>query len=148
MQFAPASRKSAVLVVLQFAALIAIFINTDLIPRNVYTASGVLLFGALGLWAIAVMKFNFNVAPEPVKNSVLIEKGPYKYIRHPMYTSVLGITASTITNDFSLYRLMLYSILLITLLIKLDYEEKILEGKFPEYKDYKKRTKRLVPYLF
>lgn len=148
MKFAPASRKSAILIVLQFSTLIALFINTSLIPRNVYTASGVLLFGALGIWAMVTMKFNFNVAPEPLKNAGLVESGPYRLIRHPMYTSVIGIAASIVANDFSLYRLMIFLILLITLLLKLDYEEKILEKRFPEYKEYRKRTKRLIPFIF
>ena len=94
------------------------------------------------------MNFRFNIAPDISSNSKLIVKGPYKFIRHPMYTSVLGISFYLIMNDINYFRIIIFTILLVNFLFKLDYEEKILISKFPEYSEYKKTTKKLIPFLY
>ena len=148
MRLAPASFKSAVFVVIQFVCLIVIFININLLPDNIFIAFGISIFLILGIWAVSSMKFSFNIAPDISSDAKLALKGPYKFIRHPMYTSVLGITICYILNDFSLLRFLVFVILLINFILKLDYEEKILLAKFPEYTDYKRLTKRLIPFIY
>jgi protein-S-isoprenylcysteine O-methyltransferase Ste14 len=148
MRLAPASIKSAVFVVIQFVCLIVIFLNVSIVPHNIYLILGIALFLFLGIWAIFIMKFNFNVAPDLVSNAKLVKEGPYKFIRHPMYTSVLGITICYILNDFSPLRILIFVILLINFILKLNYEENILIAKFSEYSDYKKSTKRLIPFIY
>jgi len=65
-----------------------------------------------------------------------------------MYTSVLGISLCYVIDSFTLFNLMMFVVLTIDLLMKLNYEEKILSVRFSEYNDYKKRTKRIIPYIF
>ena len=148
MKLVPASFTSAVFVFIQFACLIAIYYDIHLYPSNIFIGSGLSFFLFVGIWAIYTMKFNFNIAPDISPNSNLIINGPYKYVRHPMYLSVLGITICFIINDFSLFEIAIYVILLINFIMKLEYEEKILLAKFPEYSDYVKYTKRLIPYIY
>lgn len=148
MRIAPASVESAVYVIIQFACLIVFFMNVKLVPDNVFMFLGIALFLSLGIWAILIMKFNFNVAPEPIHNTKLIIKGPYRFIRHPMYTSVLGLSLCYLIQEFSLFKLMIYSILTVNFVLKLNYEEKVLSIKFSDYNNYKKKTKMIIPYLF
>jgi len=148
MKLAPASFESAVYVVIQFACLIVIFLNVSLVPHNIYLIFGIALFLFIGIWAIFIMKFNFNVAPDVLSDAKLVVSGPYKYIRHPMYTSVLGITLCYVVETFSVFNLMMLVVLLIDLLMKLNYEEKMLAKSYREYGNYKKRTKRIIPYIF
>lgn len=148
MKLAPATFESAVYVVIQFACLILIFLNVNIVPQNIYLILGIALFLSIGIWAIFVMKFNFNIAPDVLNNSKLVVLGPYKLIRHPMYTSVLGISLCYIIDSFTLYKMMVFVVLVIDLLMKLNYEEKILSVRFIEYSDYMKRTKRLIPFIF
>ncbi|MFA5010955.1 MAG: isoprenylcysteine carboxylmethyltransferase family protein [Ignavibacteria bacterium] len=148
MKFVPASFKSAVFVFVQFACLIAIYYDIHLYPRNIFIGIGILFFLFIGIWAIFTMKFNINIAPDIPPNSNLIITGPYKHVRHPMYTSVLGITICFIIDDFSLFKTAVYVILLINFIMKLEYEEKMLHAKFPEYSDYVNTTKRLIPFIY
>lgn len=148
MKFVPASFKSAVFVFVQFACLIAIYYDIHLFPRNILIGIGISFFLFIGIWAIYTMKFNFNIAPDIPSNSNLILIGPYKYVRHPMYTSVLGITICFIIDNFSLFKTVVYIILLINFIMKLLYEEKMLLAKFPEYSDYVNTTKRLIPFIY
>jgi len=148
MKLAPATFESAVYVVVQFACLILIFLNGNIVPQNIYLILGIALFLSIGIWAIFVMKFNFNIAPDVLTNAKLVILGPYKLIRHPMYTSVLGISLCYVIDSFTMYKMMMFVVLAIDLLMKLNYEEKILGLRFSEYDDYRKRTKRLIPFIF
>jgi protein-S-isoprenylcysteine O-methyltransferase Ste14 len=104
---------------------------------------------ALGGYAILVMKLgNFHVLPRPVSKSELVSRGPYKYIRHPMYTSVLVVAAALIAGDFSSLKFGIGLLLAFCLVIKLEYEENLLVKRFPEYEAYRKITKRLIPFLW
>lgn len=148
MRIAPASIESAVYVMIQFASITVIFLNVRIVPQNIYLVFGIALFLLIGIWAIFVMKFNFNVAPDLVSDAKLRVEGPYKLIRHPMYTSVLGFTGIYVYDSYTLFNLMMFLILLIDLLMKLNYEEKLLVKRFPEYNEYRKRTKMILPYIF
>jgi len=46
------------------------------------------------------------------------------------------------------FRVALWGGLLVTLLIKLRYEESLLMERFPEYETYRHQTKRLIPFVW
>lgn len=146
--FSPASVKSAVYVIVQFIIFPLIAISGRIIPANIFYLIFIFLMIALALWAMIIMKFNFNAAPDILPDTTLKIKGPYKLIRHPMYTSLFGIAIVWLLDDFSYLRLAFAIVLFIDLFLKMDYEEKLLSQKFPEYPEYKKRTKRIIPFLF
>ncbi len=103
----------------------------------------------LGVWAVLVMRIgNFNIVPIPVKNGVFISSGPYHVIRHPMYTSLFLFVIPELIGDFSFLRLGAFFALIITLVVKLNYEEKQLMLKFEEYATYRMRTKRIIPCVY
>jgi len=107
-----------------------------------------LLSLALMLWSVAVMaKVKLSVFPEPGKNTRLITAGPYRWIRHPMYTSLLLGDAGLLITDPAWWRLLVYAILVVVLILKLQYEEQLLSAKFPEYNHYKTRSYRLIPFI-
>ena len=138
-----------VLVIVQFAGILLIGITTnwESLPL-IAVLAGVIGF-SLGGYAILVMKLgNFNVLPHPVENAEMVLHGPYRYIRHPMYTSVLLTTLALIAGDFSAARLVVWVLMAADLIVKLEYEEKLLLARFPAYEAYRQRTKRLIPFLY
>lgn len=107
-----------------------------------------LLGVALGVWALATMTIrNLNVLPDIRAGSQLVRHGPYRYIRHPMYSALLLVTLALILDAYSMERLMIWILLVCDLWVKLRYEEKLLGQHFGEYKDYQKQTKRLIPFF-
>ena len=148
LKISPGSVKSAMLVIIQFASIFILGYTGQLIPQNYILLSVIILSLFLALWAMIIMKFNFNAAPEVLPGVTLKTNGPYKFIRHPMYTAIFGLTIPWIVNDFSLFRFVIFLILLVNQIIKMYYEEKMLSEKFPEYTEYKKRTKRIIPFVF
>lgn len=108
-----------------------------------------LLSALLGMWTLWVNRpGNFNIRPEPRSDGRLVQEGPYKWVRHPMYGAVLllGAGASawlSITTGW-----VLWLALLGVLIAKARLEEKWLFTRYPEYEGYRVRTWRLVPWIY
>jgi len=104
---------------------------------------------ALGAWAIATMKLrHLNAFPEPRRDARMVTAGPYRWIRHPMYSGALVMTLALVIDQPTLARGIAWLILLADLLVKLHYEETLMSRRFPEYVAYRKRTKRLIPLVY
>ncbi len=104
---------------------------------------------ALAVWAVAVMqKSKINITPQPRKNAKLIRKGPYTLIRHPMYTSIIIAISPLIITHWDTYRFIYLMFLYFNLIIKLLFEETLLEQYFEDYKEYKTNSWRIIPYIF
>jgi protein-S-isoprenylcysteine O-methyltransferase Ste14 len=142
------SIKSSLFLIIQFLCIFILGYTGILLPKNYILLSVLILSFLLAIWSMIIMKFHFNGAPEVLPGVTLKTSGPYKLIRHPMYTSLLGLGAAWIINDFSVFRFVIFIILLIDLLFKMYYEEKFLSERFPEYPEYKKHTKNIIPFIF
>lgn len=143
--------KSYTLVVIQLVCICLLAFTVPIFPENILSMSLGLAGSLLGLWAIVTMRpGRFNITPEVSEgsNSRMVSWGPYKYIRHPMYTSVLVITAAWILDYFTTLRFVIWIVLLTDLIWKLRYEEKLLANRYVEYKRYQERTKSLIPFVF
>jgi protein-S-isoprenylcysteine O-methyltransferase Ste14 len=140
---------SIVLVVTQFALIVLIMFTGPLLPTH-WSFRGVLVLGGvIGLWAFLSMGLgNIRAFPEIPQHGRLVVHGPYRWVRHPMYTSVLVITLAWMVEHPLPFRMALWLALAMTLWAKLGYEEKLLLTQFPSYEQYRKGTKRLIPFLF
>jgi len=78
----------------------------------------------------------------------LITSGPFKYIRHPIYTALLLAMLAITINANTWIAYILWIMLFADLYFKLQFEEKFLKEKFPEYEEYIRRTKRLIPWIW
>lgn len=142
------STKSLLLVSAQMVLILLLVVSTSYhhIPLLSYlfiSASILLVY-----WAFhAMRKSKFHVSPVPDEQATLISNGPYRYIRHPMYTAILLCVAGLLICHFTWLRLTMAVTLALVLIFKLTWEEEMLKEKFPEYGDYMKRSKRIVPFI-
>lgn len=135
------------LVALQLLCIAYMLFTGPLFPHSFFLLvpySCAILFA---LWAMVEMKFNFTILPSLPEGRKLITTGPYALVRHPMYTSLLAIILTLVMNEFSEKRLAVWAVLFAVLMAKSEVEERILGERFPEFSDYKKSTKRLIPFL-
>jgi protein-S-isoprenylcysteine O-methyltransferase Ste14 len=140
---------SLVLVATQFTLIALIMFTGPLWPTHWSFRGMLVLGGVIGLWAFLAMGLqNLRVFPEVPQHGRLIVRGPYRWVRHPMYTSVMLITLSWMVEHPLPFRLALWVGLVMTLSVKLRYEEQLLLARFPLYEEYRMRTKRLIPFLF
>ena len=128
--------------------MIGFIVVAGTIPHHPVTILMFIASGLLGLWALRTMgNGNIRIRPEPLPEVRLVLAGPYRVIRHPMYTSVLGLTASFLV-PFHLSLLAAWSLLLLVLLAKMFREERLLTERFADYGSYCERSWRLLPYVF
>lgn len=102
--------------------------------------------GALAVASLLALRLsNLSVMPEPVSQGELITNGPYKFIRHPMYTSVLLGCMGMLLLNFSVLSSVLLLALLVVLTLKIRREESLLQIAYPGYTGYRKYTGALLP---
>jgi len=141
--------KSNVLVALQMICIILLLVMVP-VWKVGYIALIVVLGGfSLGCWAVVTMRLdNLSVRPDIKQNARLVRSGPYRVIRHPMYTAVLLTLAPLVVDKPSVYNIIIWIILLLTLLYKLNYEERLLKYHFEGYAAYMLESWRIIPYIY
>lgn len=141
--------KSALLTLIQYTTMLYLILVFPVLSGKtiilVIQVSGVLL----GIWAILVMsKSKLNIAPVPRAGSILINTGPYRIIRHPMYLSLLLIFIPMMILNNSVVGWVVFGVFIINLILKLSYEEQLLSQTFENYSGYQQQTWRLVPWIY
>jgi protein-S-isoprenylcysteine O-methyltransferase Ste14 len=78
----------------------------------------------------------------------LIRSGPYRLVRHPIYTGILFGFIGTALEVGEIRAWLAFVLALVGLLIKIRAEERLLVKEFGStYLQYKKEVKMLIPYL-
>lgn len=136
-------------VLLQFSLLIYLSLNISWSHLKPSSIALILFAFLLGIYSIFSMGFkNLSIFPKVKVNAKFIIKGPYKIIRHPMYTALIFFSIATILTNPSPDIILAVFLLVFILLLKLNVEERGLEKAFPEYINYKKDTYRLIPFIY
>lgn len=138
-----------ILVTVQFAGIIYFAISGKMFPQNNFVLILEVVSFILGAWAILVMKLHtLTVLPSVKAGGQLCTSGPFRLIRHPMYTAVILLLFALLLNDYTTIRLIVFLIVLIDLIVKMNVEEKILTAHYEGYKDYMMATKRIIPFVY
>jgi protein-S-isoprenylcysteine O-methyltransferase Ste14 len=119
----------------------------------IFEVGGLLLYLAgifLMCWALAAMRGHFQVlgrTPRPADRLIL--SGPYGLVRHPMYTSVLGLSLGLAFLTQSLAIFTLFWIYLGLILRLVSFEEEGLSRAFGEqFVAYQLKVKKIVPLFY
>jgi protein-S-isoprenylcysteine O-methyltransferase Ste14 len=151
-------QKGRIFVLIQFVLIIAIVASSFYEkkyfnrPNSYLTDFLAFLFLSAGflLMIISFMNFGQKITANPVpgKDTVLRTTGMYSKVRHPIYLSVLLLMPGCIFFSAAYYTFLIYAVMIVFFIVKIDFEEKQLEEKFSEYKTYKNGTNRLLPYIY
>jgi protein-S-isoprenylcysteine O-methyltransferase Ste14 len=104
----------------------------------VLTLAGTLL----AFWSAWYLGTSFSLLPQARR---LVTTGPYRFVRHPIYLGGLLITVAEVWLRFSPLVLALNLLFVGAQVVRLRYEEAVLERAFPEYREYRARTSALIP---
>lgn len=91
---------------------------------------------------------NFNLSPLPKLWCNFVCTGPYQWIRHPMYTSLLLGTGGLALTASPFFGWMTWSVLAFILTLTSIFEERWMREQHPEYGYYARQSKRFIPWLF
>jgi protein-S-isoprenylcysteine O-methyltransferase Ste14 len=86
----------------------------------------------------------FGILPEA---RGLVRRGPYRFVRHPVYLGELGAVVGFVIGAPSLWNLLVLAGFYAAQSVRMRLEEKALLSEFPDYADYAAVTPRLVPVL-
>jgi protein-S-isoprenylcysteine O-methyltransferase Ste14 len=120
--------------------------------KLVFEITGVALqIGFIGLAAWARVHLGRNWAAEVriAEGHELVKSGPYRWMRHPIYTAMLGMFVATFIATGQLHSLLATILMTALYQRKIRLEENILRETFgPQFDDYRRDTWALVPLLF
>jgi protein-S-isoprenylcysteine O-methyltransferase Ste14 len=102
------------------------------------------------LWSIRTNRFyTSTVSIEPDKGQVVIDSGPYGYVRHPGYTGIIFMEVGIAVVLGSLWALIPAVSVGILLVLRTNLEDAALKRELPGYDDYAKRVQhRLLPGIW
>jgi protein-S-isoprenylcysteine O-methyltransferase Ste14 len=116
----------------------------------ILAAIGAVLFAcgiALAVWARLHLGRNWGMPMTQRAEPELVTSGPYRFVRHPIYTGLLtAMLGTALVNN-------LLGLIVVAALVAYFYycgtvEERNLAAAFPTaYPEYKSRTKMLIPFL-
>jgi protein-S-isoprenylcysteine O-methyltransferase Ste14 len=127
--------------------------NWVLIPRTNWACSiGVVIcvFGLfVTIWARRTLAGNWSSDVTFKQGHELIKAGPYRFVRHPIYTGLLIMSLGTAFEIGRLHCWLSIPLTAFGFWIKLSQEERLLLRHFPtDYPAYQKQVKALVPFVF
>lgn len=107
-------------------------------------ALGVLLTGA----GVVNLGSNLTALPHPKDESTLVETGAYRIVRHPIYSGLFFAALGWSLAKGSLSMVLYTMILLLFFDLKSRREERWLSRKFPGYRAYQLRVRKLIPLMY
>ncbi|HTT68600.1 MAG TPA: isoprenylcysteine carboxylmethyltransferase family protein [Gemmatimonadales bacterium] len=106
--------------------------------------AGALLFG-WGVWALGRA---ITPLPHPRAGAALVSSGPYAFVRHPIYGGLVLLALGFAAGIQDWLALGFAALLVVLLDVKSRREERWLEERHPTYADYRRRVRKLIPFVY
>lgn len=107
------------------------------------------LGATLGVVTLCYNKIgNFSVYPELKPHAMLITSGPYRYIRHPMYTSLIIMMLGIALYNYHWLNTVGVVMVIFAVINKANIEEKFLLMRFTDYAQYQQKSDRFLPLIY
>jgi protein-S-isoprenylcysteine O-methyltransferase Ste14 len=104
--------------------------------------------GVLFLAGLIRQGRSLTVSARPRDGAALIQDGPYAVVRHPMYSGLLALACGWALFLQSWLTLAYAAALFVVLDLKARREERWLLERFAAYGEYRRRVRRLVPFVY
>jgi len=103
--------------------------------------------GALMLWAR--LKFggrSFHAGADPTQGGV-VTHGPYRFVRHPIYGAILLFVWAGVAAHGTTLSVLTGIVATAALAVRTVAEEELVFEVYPEYAEYARHTKRVIPFV-
>lgn len=98
-----------------------------------------------GLWWLGD---NLSVLPHPKDGASLVQSGPYRLVRHPIYSGLIVGAMGWALIHLSVITLAYAALLFVFFDFKSRREERWLLKEFPDYAAYQTRVHKLIPFIY
>ncbi|MBU0696515.1 MAG: hypothetical protein KKE39_08330 [Bacteroidetes bacterium] len=121
--------------------------SEQLFSENLIVIGIQIFAGLLMIWSRVTFGLRSFYAAADTTKGELVTKGPYHFLRHPIYASIIYFVGAALIAYPFLGVLLAFLTVFIGLFIRMILEEKFLKNEYPEYQAYSKKTKRFLPYI-
>ena len=111
------------------------------------------VLGVISMWmiwsAVRTLGKQWSLTARVVEDHKLVMEGPYRFVRHPIYTGMLGLLIAT-GLSLSHWSILLLAVIVfgVGTAVRVQSEEKLLQEAFgPEWQAYTRRVPAIVPRL-
>lgn len=138
---------SAILSIATIFILIRSEVSRERLLATIIVATGAALLFRWGLRAIA--RKNLGLAFSGIVPPEVVQHGPYRYVRHPLYTaySIFWLSCAFLTASYMVGALAVAIVFLYGLAARAEERDILRSNLGPAYRDYRKRTGLLIPRL-
>lgn len=106
-------------------------------------------FTLLAIWGLRHLGSNWSGEVRIASGHQLVTSGPYRFVRHPIYTAVLGMYVGTILVSGEIHALVAIVVVILAYWRKIRMEERALRETFGDaFQEYRRGTWAWVPLIY
>jgi protein-S-isoprenylcysteine O-methyltransferase Ste14 len=128
--------------------LVGLVITRSLLSPSPFVVAPQVAAVALMIWArVTFGRRSFHFAANPTEGG-LVTTGPYRFVRHPIYAAVCLFTTAGAAAHLTWTTSLLCAVIWGGAIARMLCEERLMVGRYPEYRQYAATTSRLIPFVF
>ncbi|MGH7499207.1 MAG: methyltransferase family protein [Gemmatimonadales bacterium] len=128
-------------------AVLSLFFRRALFAHGVIPITLQVVAGLLMLWARLTFGVrSFHAGANPTDGG-LVMTGPYRLVRHPIYTALLLFMWAGIASHGATLSVLTAIVATAAIAVRIGAEEQLVVEAYPEYAEYVHRTKRIIPFV-
>ena len=120
------------------------------LPKFAVIAASVVFIASYAMYAEVLRENTYlSRTVEIQEEQKVIDTGLYGVVRHPMYTATILMFLAIPLILGSFWAFLIFLLYPLTIVLRIDNEEQVLENGLAGYSDYKKKVKyRIIPYIW
>ncbi len=129
------------------AAVLGLYLSHALFAAGLPALVAQVAAALLMLWArLTLGGRSFHAGANPTEGG-LVTRGPYRFIRHPIYASILLFVWAGMGSHPSAWAALAAAVATAAVAVRMTTEERLLAARYPAYADYAARTRRVLPFV-
>jgi len=141
-------RASLIAFIISLIGLLYLIINHLIISNNPISITIQVCAIGIMIWARITFGMRSYHASANSTNGELVKSGPYRFLRHPIYASIIYFFLACIIAFPTLKPIIGVFVIIASTYARMIFEEISLKETYKEYELYSQKAKRIIPYLF
>ena len=129
-------------------AAVSLLVRRSLFARSPISIAVQVAAGTLMLWArLTFGGRSFHAGANPTAGG-LVTTGPYRFVRHPIYTAILLFVWAGVASNGTILSVLTAIVATGAVAVRIGAEEALVLETYPDYAEYSRRTKLIIPFVF